>query len=72
MQTTDRFPVLLRECMDGKTQEQFCDEMGIEQSHLSRLLSGDRRPGVRTARILGARFPKLRPVLADILLEVAS
>jgi transcriptional regulator with XRE-family HTH domain len=34
----------------GLTQEEFASELGVQRSHLAKLLSGDRRPSLRLLR----------------------
>lgn len=52
----------------GKSQEVFAAEIGITQSMLSRLYSGERTVGKAVARRIKRRFPDLTLELASSLL----
>lgn len=46
-------------------QTKLADETGIDQSYLSRIVSGDRVPGLTVRRKLKERFPELELHLWD-------
>ena len=58
----------LKELQGDKSQQQFARELGINQSALSRIYSGDRRIGVRVARKIRKRYPDLAFDVAAFLL----
>jgi len=60
----------LRKRQGNQSQQDFADLLGIDQSTLSRLYSGDRRPGRKVVRGILKQFPELIPdEVALFLLE---
>lgn len=58
----------LKAIQGDRSQLTFAREIGIDQSVLSRLYSGDIGLGVKTARMLWQHVPELRDDIASFLL----
>ncbi len=58
----------LKDLQGDKTQTEFANELGVSQSNLSRIYSGDRSIGVDVARKIRMRFPELALEVASFLL----
>lgn len=58
----------LKQLQGTKTQSEFATELGIDQSTLSRIYSGERRIGLEAARQIKNRFPDLSFEIAAFLL----
>lgn len=53
---------LLKETQGDMTQEAFAALLGIDQSSLSRIYNGERRPGLSVLRGFMASFPEKRAI----------
>lgn len=62
---------LLRFKMGTRRQRDFARELGVSQSMVSRVLSGERVFGARLIARIAAVYPDLRQPLAEALLDNA-
>jgi len=59
----------LKELQAEKSQDEFAAELGISQSALSMIYSGDRSIGIQVARKITKRYPWLQLAVSSFLLE---
>jgi transcriptional regulator with XRE-family HTH domain len=59
----------LRKLQGNKNQREFASELGLSQSQLSRLYTGERGIGLRTAQLIVQRYPELALDMATFLLS---
>lgn len=62
---------LIRAEMGGKSGAAFAKEIGLTQSHFSKILRGEMGIGRKTAARLAKKYPSWRDALYAELLEVA-
>lgn len=73
MDTNARLVEALRERQGDQSQVEFAAALGVSQTLISLLYSGEYRIGRSAAGKILARYPELRNLVADVLLaEVAA